>query len=788
MIDSTPFYRFKSTIWLAVLLIVFGSCSVVKDYPIRQPFVYETNIAVESQTPVNDKKTLESQLYQQLDDSIRARKVDKLVGWEKGPRLFYSVLQNPPVYDSLNADKSLTYMKALLNAVGYYRDSITYNINIDSVRDQYRTTVNFKVNPGRLFTIDSVAYNIGRDSIYNNAETDSIEYLIQQSLGQSLIQKGKPFSKPLLSSERDRITDYFRNNGYLRFSQDEILVVWDTVGIALLRPTIDPIEQAQQFEALRQRRLNPTADVVFRLRANNDSSHLIKYHVGNVTIFPDLNRDTAQYEPTIRYRRRATIVSYYDQFRDRAVTENLYLRRGDVYSQQNYIRTINRYNSIGAWRLTTIDQIPRNGTDTVDFVVRLTPAAKYAGSINIEGSNNRSTLFTESNLVGLNLSLQNRNFARGANQATTTFRFAIDVNPKELAGTRQIAFGHVINFPRLIPRVPSLRIRENIRTSLVLNASNIVRDSFFKVQSYNFSWGYDYRWKNKALSIRLPNVEYSKLNKGRDLENLIALNKSYEFIFNDGLVISSIGNYTVTGSKTLSAQKSITTIARFNTELSGLLGGVVYKQPEKLYRFIKFDIDLRRTYNVRRSALAFRFFGGIGYEVMSKEDTGKRYLPFFKAYIAGGANSMRAWALRKLGPGSSNKSTARTDAPDRFGDIQLEFNGEYRFFIANMGGISINSALFTDIGNIWFLRNNPDFENSPGERNGQFQLDRLGRDLAMGLGTGLRIDFGPLLLRLDYAFKAKDPLLETNKQWFYNWGFGKERESGQLQLGVTYPF
>jgi outer membrane protein assembly factor BamA len=142
---------------------------------------------------------------------------------------------------------------------------------------------------------------------------------------------------------------------------------------------------------------------------------------------------------------------------------------------------------------------------------------------------------------------------------------------------------------------------------------------------------------------------------------------------------------------------------------------------------------------------------------------------------------MRAWPLRKLGPGSNIQSFERTVAPERFGDIQLEMNAEYRFFLFDIGGVLINSALYTDIGNIWFLRQAPGF---PG---GEFKFRKLWKDLAIGAGTGLRVDFGFFLVRLDYAYKVKDPSPETldvQNKWFYNW----RPFNGQLQLGVNYPF
>jgi outer membrane protein assembly factor BamA len=185
-----------------------------------------------------------------------------------------------------------------------------------------------------------------------------------------------------------------------------------------------------------------------------------------------------------------------------------------------------------------------------------------------------------------------------------------------------------------------------------------------------------------------------------------------------------------------------------------------------------------------RKEFAWRIFVGSGVGMPRfQKDSINYYLPFFRQYYGGGANSMRAWPLRKLGPGSTVKSFDRTIAPDRFGDIQIEANAEYRFFIADMNGVALNSALFTDIGNVWFLRKNKDFPD------GEFRFDKLWKDLAIGLGTGLRIDFGFLNIRLDYAYKVKNPSPDikeaaSQNKWFYGWKIG----NGQFQLGVNYPF
>lgn len=787
----------------AALLIFSSSCLVVKNYPAKRPFVYQTNIELQGKFTTEERKELTNQLNDQLHDSIMVRTIDKFIGWHKYPRFFYSVLQNPPVYDSLNADKSVGYMEALLHSLGYYRDSITYSAQIDTAGSQYRTTVNFNVVPGRQFKVDSVAYNFRTDTIMNVSQPtkDTLQMVTNSSLGEALIKKGDAFAKPLISSERDRLTDVFRNNGYLRFSNDELIVLWDTVGLALLRPTLDPLEQLEQLEALRRRRENPTAGIELRLRSNPDTSHLIRYHVGNVTIYPDLSADTGRYIPnTIRYKDR-TIVTYQDLFKPRVVTENLYLNRGDLYSQRNYLKTLNRYNTIGAWRLVTIDQLPRGTTDTVDFVVRLAHAPKYISEVNLEGSQNWGSPLTAGNLIGINYRLQNRNFARGANQSNTSLRYGIELStnntPEPFIRTQQFSLGQTITFPRMLPRfsVPE-SWKENLRTTFALNGNYINRFHFVDIFSVNTSWGYEFNWKNKLLSVRIPNIELAILNRQKDLEELIKQNQSYKYIYNDGLVASNIVSLTLTGNN-----KKVTNYARFNWENSGLLSGLIPIDSlrKRLYRFVKLDADLRKTFTLTpKTSLALRFFSGAGYSLpfalaknSDPQDSSKFFLPFFKAYFAGGANSMRAWQLRKLGPGSTKVSTNATVAPERFGDMQLEFNAEYRFFLTDIRGVMLNSALFTDIGNVWYLRRNESFPN------GEFQVNRLIHDLAVGVGTGLRIDFGLFLIRLDYAMKARDPNITENR-WFPDWqnfpgsnglkNFGRNLNNGQFQLGVTYPF
>jgi outer membrane protein assembly factor BamA len=778
-----------STIRSVILLIVafsifLTSCRTVKDYPANTPFVYETNIHFADQFSTTEKKNLADQLEQQLHDSVKVRWVKKF--------LILQVLKNPPVYDSSNAAKSLEYMKAALNAEGYYRDSLNFQADIDTVKsDQYRTKLDFNLVSARLFKLDSIRYNLTVDTsneAIDNPSTDTLQKLTLDALSESFVKKGDPFSISMLSQEIGRLSDLYRNNGFLRFSSDELLVLWDTVGLALLRPTLDPIEQAQQLEQLRLRRLNPTADVEFRLRTNSDSTRLIRYYVGNVTVYPDLNLDTAQYYPTIDSIGKYKFVSYAGLFKPRKLVDYIYLQEGDLYRQSNYLKTQNKFNSLNAWRLVTITPSPRNGSDTVDFEIKLTPAKKYQFSANLEGSRNQTPLIATGNLLGIgaSVSLQNRNFAKGANLATTSLRYGIELNAtsdQSTIQTQQYSFSHTIQFPRKVPKgIPLFKKNpENVRTVFGLNLAYTDRNQYYTVQSINTSWGYEKSWANKLFGIRFPNIEYNYLKRQAKLNQLIDSNASYKYIFNDGLILSTIANLNIAGGK-----KNITNLTTFSGELSGLVASLVPSDflKRNLYRFARLDAEYRQTHKIRRSAFAWRLFAGLGYSIpVSETDSANFHLPFFRQYYAGGPNSMRAWAVRRLGPGSSLKSFAPTDAPDRFGDMRLEANAEYRFYIMDISGIIVNGALFTDVGNVWFLRENPDFPD------GEFRLNKLWKDIAIGAGTGLRLDFGFLKLRFEYAYKVKNPTPDVSNpgaqnKWFYNW----QLLNGQFQLGIDYPF
>ena len=755
---------------LPVFILFITSCSVIpKNYPKDKPFVFETNITVNGNFSNEENEILSSRLKGQLDDSMRARSVSKL---------FYSVMKNPPVYKKENADRSIIYMRSLLNLLGYFRDSIYYKDTIIlKGKDQQRAYISFFVQPGKVVKLDSISYNL------KQAELQSITLA---NLQESLLKKGEPFAKTSVSLELDRLVDLYRNNGYLRFNREELKGVWDTLDINLLSPSLDPFEQLQVLQRLKEKRENPTANLEIVLRPGFDSSKLVKYYVGNITVYPEFSPDSAGYTRKEEWVKGMRVVTYRRAFRSKILPPHIYLQRGDLYSQKNYYKTINRFNSLGAWRLANIEQIPRKGQDTADFIIRLTPSKKYSFNANIETSQNQNQFLGNLFSIGTNVGITNRNFAKSAIQTNSNLRYGIELG-NNFVQSQQFVLSHTIYFPKaMLPRfgwIPEAK-RNNIRTVFGFNAASTERRQLFNLTSVNASWGYEYQFakpgshKLTQISLKLPNIEYSSLDPKDSLNKLIAANPALKNVFTDGF-ISTI----ILGTSLTNTHPRKPSVLSANLELP-FLAGLIRSDflDTQLYKFMKINAEYTQQFKRKNSSFVFRAFAGIGYAFNSTVNPLKKNaLPFFKQYFGGGPNSMRAWRLRRLGPGSAIKDFQ--EYPYRFGDIQLEMNMEYRFKVTTIAGTRIESVLFTDIGNVWFMK------KEAGDPEEVFKLSRLGKDIAIGMGTGLRLDFTYFIIRLDYAYKVKDPspdiLNQANQnKWFYNW----KPLNGQLQLGINYPF
>lgn len=770
---KVTFSLFKCCAALLLTVLFSGCVTIVKRPPAGKPFVYKTNVKVQGARDAGERSELQSRLMNQLDDSLRVRTRSYPL---------WNTISRPPVFDTVNVNRTEAYMRALMNSLGYFSAVITDTFTTDTVRDQQRVTVDFNVTPGKNLRFDSIAFAF---------TTPEWQQLALRNRNASAIKKNAPYSKGVVAQELDRLITMLRNNGYYKVTKEDVYAEVDTVAAALIDPSLSEIEQIALIEELRERRENPTIDIVIRQRPATDSSHIRPYFINKVTIYPDVPVATDTFVKTPFDTLRVGnyfIVTRSEKFKRRFLTQYSALKPGDLYRQDNYFKTINTFNQLGAWQQANVDVFESLDMDSaLDVEITLYPAKKFTTIQDLEISRNNANnanadLVAASNLfgVGFNLGLRNRNFARQSIQTTTNARFGVELG-KNVFQTIQMSLAHNIYVPKFLPPLSWLfKNTDSInspRTVFSFNTAYTDRRLFFNMLSANVSYGYEWGRRNHVLFLRFPNVEYTKLNKLDSLRKVEERVPYLKYAFNDGMVISIQGSY-----RWQRQSGRHFNAVRLGAEESGAITGnsKVLDIDAKLFRFFKVDAEFRHWIQYRKSALAFRLFGGLGIAYGDSSATVKeKTMPFFKQYVAGGPNSMRAWQVRQLGWGSSRKTV---EFQDRFGDIQLEANAEYRFHVATLpGGIKMGSAVFIDAGNIWLRKTFGD----PLLENAEFNFGRLGKDLAIGAGTGLRFDFNYFLIRLDYAYKVKDPQREENpERWFYNWG----PFNGQLQLGINYPF
>ncbi|GAO43461.1 hypothetical protein FPE01S_02_05660 [Flavihumibacter petaseus NBRC 106054] len=755
-------------------LLLLAGCKVTKNYPKDKPFVYKTTVKLNTRLPQAEKSILLSKLEKQVADSLQSRWVTKL--------FVKQVLNNPPVFDTANVTQSAIFLNDLLKANGYIYGNITWDTSLVIVpkKQQQRVYTTFTVNTGKVMHVDSVGYGF-RDS------TLQALALVNQDAGK--LKKGDTYTKDKIAQELDRLLNVFRNNGYLKISREDIYAEVDTVVAGIFDPGLDPFEQIRLLEEMQKRREDPKIDVRFLQRGAKNPEHLRQYFFRNVSIYPDLQlvQDTVQVFGDTARRGGVMIYQSRNLFKPSFLARNNTIKPGAIYRQDNVNRTNNVFGQMSAWKQVGIELRPIDSIGVVDANINMYPAKRRNIGGDFEVSRNQSDILTSTNLfgIGVQFGLQDRNVSRQSVLSSTNLRFGIELgNQGQIIQTFQTNLSQSFTIPKFVLPFKIRADRSLLATRTILNATAAYTDrrDFYATRSLNTSIAYDWvNRKNRNWTYSPLNIEFVRVYDTDSLRKLYDSIPNLKNLFNDGLIISQyliLRNTWGRGNKLYSLKTQV--------EESGAIFGMfpTIDLQGRLSRFVRGDIDFRYYVNHDKHSWAFRIFGAMGVPYGQLLDSTKNIvkeqtLPFYKSYFAGGPSSMRGWQIRQLGPGSS-KIFANNNA-DRFADIQLEGNIEYRFDLAVVFGIKLKSALFTDFGNIWYRNNQGD----PSLDDAVFKVNKLYRDLAVDLGTSLRLDFNYFLIRFDWAYKFKDPFYAEHKNgWFYDMNLFK----GQFQLGINYPF
>lgn len=800
-----------------LLLFVCGlafltSCSV-KNYPPDTPFVYQNRINVKGNISKDDKKRLTAELGNYWDDSLKAR-------W-RNRFLVSRQLSNPPAFDSIRLQHTLSFMESYLRSQGYYHAVLHDSVPpFDTVGNQIRAKITININTGKPTLIDSFAFDFA-DS--------AIQKITQSNIGKSLIKKGHSvFTTASIAAELDRNILLLRQNGYFKLTREDIVAHVDTSNSQLFNVYIDPAEQLNMLIDMEiKKQQQPTASVVFKLRSQVDAQYrfpenLKQYYVDSVFYYPEYNGievvDSFISYPFAHTEFRNFIVKKddYKMFRFHPMSEQTFIRKKQLYNESRYYRTLNTLGQLGAWNQVDAAIIPSDG-DSLNFHILLVPAQRYNFTANLEASRNTGDFLGSVNLFGLalNTTVRDKNFRRKAFQQIINVRNGVELSfakNTQLLQTLQSSASYTLSLPRL--RWPSvvdsvlskiyrhgffgLRLlnvsqqqwtREGAKTIFNIGGSYTDRQEFFRLRSLTSSAGFEWRRGNNTWSIRFPNIELYSLDTLDGLRQAFQSNPFLQSAFNTGTIIGGGINYT----KLYPDKNNATYINqwRFGFEFSGLPG--TENLLKDLYQYVKGEAEYVRTKTFtkvqgNKNEIAWRTFLGVGVNY-GKGGMGTT-LPFYKQFVAGGPNSMRAWGLRQLGLGSSIRSDTSSTFTDRFGDMQLETNLEYRKKLFAIGSATVDGAAFIDAGNIWNLNKVQATDSSV------FSFKRLWQDIAIGTGVGLRLDFSYFLVRIDFGIKLKDPARRENNGWLLpNFTWKNDEYAGKpvknnwaLQLGVGLPF
>jgi len=785
-VDPT-FKIFSKLNYFFLVLLLLSSCTIIKNAPKDKPYLIKNNIKIEGgQFSKIDKEAVEERMRTQFDDSA--------IVLTKSPLFFLEIIKRPPAFDTSAVNRSLNNMRASLFHLGFYHPQTTYDADTTVVsRDNKKVKVDYLINVGKRTLIDTVTYRLQREDL---------QALILKSRGKSILKKGDPITKVAVLGEMARIVDTLRNNGYYKFSSAELRVQGDTSIAALTTISDDPFEQLQLLAEAQALKDSPSIKLAVVLVNPEDSSKLVQYHINNIYLLPDY-KPGDKLEDTINIIQRKTptgnfILRYHQSlYRAGVIIRQISFRKGDIFRQNEYYKTLNNISKTGLWANTNIQIIE------LPFEAAL--EASYS-------SGNNSANAIAGSLFGLsgNLSLTNRNIAREGIRMMHSLRAGVEFNNKSgsntsgLINSTEFSYTNSISIPRIIN--PFKKNKRRIlpgETFVNTTFSYATRFNLFSLQSVNLNTGFTHPLKNGAnFTFRPFYAEFNYLfNQTDSFIQIKEANPFLRYSYNTAFVTGMGASYSHIFNnpvhlKSILKERSI----KLNVEESGLTWGALPILKKYKKKYIKTDAEYKYTINYNKTALAFRLFAGVGIP-LARDST----LPFFKQYFGGGSSSMRGWPVRGIGLGGRPlKPFAQNLFNEQTGDVQLEGNAEYRYYITRLipNLLTLRGALFVDVGNVWNF-NKTILANGVVSDTAQFKLQNLYQQIGLSAGTGLHFDFNYVILRFDFGFRFKRPEMSyINNGWkapdigiddfiqkLFNRKYKEWRyENFNFTIGINYAF
>lgn len=710
-------------------------------------------------------------------------KQGKLKSWLKN-----TIGEAPVLYDAGLTEASRRQFELYMQGKGFF------NARVESLmrpKGKKKAIVYYTINAGTPYTLREIEYNIS-DSQLN--------FFVNKKIENSLLREGSNYDVNILQKERDRITRDLRDDGFFNFSREFIFYQADS---SLGSHQIDLELQIRNPQA----RIPGRTDTLAQLRHK-------RFFISNLFISPDFSpfrADTLTPDTFVFYPKNIThdslktpynthtFFTFYEPMRikPQLIRSSIHLTPGRPFRVSNLELTYNRLAALRNHRYINVQfaerppdslYAPTDSTAWLDSYVQLSPSPSASFSIEGEGLNSSGNLGMAGNLL-----FQHKNLFKGAEVFTLRLKGALEASGQSnselvIAGlpfnTIEWGADASIDVPKLLIPIGGERLSRNARPkSTITTGMNYRKRPDYTRYIFNVSYGFEWNETERKRHVFYP-LDVSTIKITNDsllMASLIFQSPILLSRFRDNLTAGLRYSYIYSSQNIEKEQDFI--YLRTNLESAGnmlnLFSSVFLPDAEsnnyytlfniRFAQYIKLDGDFRyyRVFNPNNT-LVFRIMAGVGMPYGNLN-----VLPFVKSYYSGGANGVRAWKIYSLGPGSFSGATESQF--DRYGDVKFESNIEYRFGIYKFW----KGALFTDIGNVWFLRENEDF---PG---GEFRLNNFFPSLAIGSGIGLRLDFSFFIVRFDLATPIKDPAMPSGQQWVQTF---PPLKKFNFNLGIGYPF
>lgn len=676
--------------------------------------------------------------------------------------------EEPVVYDRKMAERSCDELRLVLQNMGYLGASV----EVDEKFKKHKVALTYRLNPGKVYRVDSVRMDIA-DTV--------IARKLQPVMEASLLKPDMVFDINVLDKERERIAEYLKESGYYKFNKNYINYTADTIqggkGVALTMH-LDLYQADKHTE--------PTVHPVYTIDSVSvvteyDASYVSEHRLG------EFQKDS--YGGLDIYFQESSIL------RPSVYAENNYLREGELYRASDMQRTYSSLGRLGALKYTNVHLVEVPDSNKLNAYLMVSPSQLQALTLEVDGTSTMGDFGCAGSVA-----YQHKNLFKGSETFTAKVRLAYEalsgIQEYETNSYTDLGFELTLNFPRLLfPRLSS-EFKRRVRASSEVGMNYNIQDRpEFSRRALSASWRY--RWnsrQNLQSRLDLLDVNYVYMPSisptfRDEYLNSVVSNSILKYNYDDLFIVRTGYSFSYASADAMERRSRSNYSINANVESAGLLCSLLSHvffpgehSPNGQYslwniayaQYLKGDLNYVRNLVVNeRTSFAFHVGFGIAWPYGNSS-----VLPFEKRYFAGGANSVRGWSVRSLGPGSFSGGDRRIDFINQTGDLKLDMSAEWRTVL---GGIFCG-AFFVDAGNIWTLR---EYEEQPG---GAFHFDSFWKEIAVAYGIGFRLDLNFIVARLDLGMKAVNPAYSIDDKRHYPIIRPRWKRDRSFHLAVGYPF